>query len=155
MGTTARSNRARGAAVTAPDPRAIWQARDLLSRADELVGQAVATTDHLERFRLLYVAALRGAGAALAVRENPGARRTSNSAWARLPRAVPSLAAAASYFAGMSRLRSDIEAGLDRTIGHADIVDIEGRVRGLLDDVDAVITDYERGVRHDQVARSA
>ncbi|MFC4602155.1 SAV_6107 family HEPN domain-containing protein [Rhodococcus kronopolitis] len=94
-------------------------ARGLLDRADALLAEAAAAPDPGERFRSAYLAALRGAGAALG---GPGhrVRPGSRSAWVQLARAESGLADWAEFFAGYSQTRAAIEAGISGTLTWAD-----------------------------------
>ncbi|WLP90392.1 SAV_6107 family HEPN domain-containing protein [Gordonia sp. NB41Y] len=145
---SARSSR-RGAAEV--DPTAISRARDLLERADLLVDNAVGIIDDdAERFRQLYLAALRGAGAALALHEprSPRAgRRNAGDAWSRIGARVPDLVGHAEYFAAHSRRRMDIESGLDRTVPAGLIAEFHARLLTFLDAVEALVIACERGDR--------
>ncbi|MFD1813047.1 SAV_6107 family HEPN domain-containing protein [Rhodococcus gannanensis] len=86
---------------------------NLLDRADALLAEAAGARDPADRFRAAYLAALRGAGAALAGRT---ARTGSRSAWTLLARVEPDLAGWAEFFASHSETRAAIEAGISRTI---------------------------------------
>jgi hypothetical protein len=86
---------------------------NLLDRADALLAEAAGARDPADRFRAAYLAALRGAGAALAGRT---ARTGSRSAWTLLARVEPELAGWAEFFASHSETRAAIEAGISRTI---------------------------------------
>lgn len=91
------------------------RAFDLLGRADSLLSEAACLSDArpAERFRLAYVAALRGAAAVLAARPYKQTRRRgSRSAWVLLGDVAPELAAWAAYFSGYSALRGAIDAGV-------------------------------------------
>lgn len=120
--TASRPSRAAAAArslkaAPRPEPAQIISARELLERADVRLRESDVVTDPTEEFSALYQSALRGAGAVLAVAERPSRRRGSRSAWTRLPLALPELAGWASYFAGLSRLRADAEAGISAVTG--------------------------------------
>lgn len=90
---------------------------NLLDRADALLAEAAGARDPAERFRAAYLAALRGAGAALAGRTP---RIRSRSAWVLLGRVEPDLAEWADFFAAHSGTRAAIEAGVSRTITAAE-----------------------------------
>ncbi|MGW0036070.1 SAV_6107 family HEPN domain-containing protein [Gordonia sp. NPDC003376] len=146
---SARSSRR--SPMTEVDPTAISRARDLLERADLLVDNAVGITDDdAERFRQLYLAALRGAGAALALHEprTPRAgRRNPGDAWSRIGARVPDLVGHAEYFAAHSRRRMDIESGLDRTLPAGLLAEFHSRLLTFLDAVEALVIASERGDR--------
>ena len=130
--TTAQ--RSRGAArnrtseASRLEPSQIIAARDLLERAEVRLRESDIVTDPTDEFSALYQAALRGAGAALAVAERPTRRRGSRSAWSRLPHALPEMAGWATYFAGLSRLRADAEAGI-RAVDSAQIDELRANGR--------------------------
>lgn len=115
---------ARGGAASLRPPSLSPQARTLLDRADGLLAEAAGARDAADRFRTAYLAALRGAAAALGGRRDDAVRRRpgSRSAWVLLARAEPELADWAEYLAGHSATRAAIEAGISRTVtwGEAD-----------------------------------
>lgn len=88
-----------------------------LDRADALLAESAGASDPADRFRAAYLAALRGAGAAVAGRTP---RSGSRSAWVLLRRVEPELAGWADFFAAHSDTRAAIEAGVSRTITMAD-----------------------------------
>nr|WP_070380777.1 SAV_6107 family HEPN domain-containing protein [Rhodococcus sp. WMMA185] len=95
------------------------RAAALLGRADALLSQSVGAGAPADRFHSAYLAALRGAGAALAAAEvaSSGARRTrTRNAWVLMADAAPDLADWADYFAGHSATRAAIEAGTSRIL---------------------------------------
>ncbi|GAB2644059.1 hypothetical protein GCM10027169_09960 [Gordonia jinhuaensis] len=115
--------------TAAPASPAAWS---LLHRADALFAEAGLVADPVERFGVLYLAALRAAGAALAVSEKGVRRSTSRGAWDRLSRAVPPLAAWAEYFRALSAIRADIEVGLPRYLSGEQVAVVDGAVRDFL-----------------------
>ncbi|GAA1482884.1 hypothetical protein GCM10009624_33240 [Gordonia sinesedis] len=132
------------------DPVLVGRARDLLDRAEILMDNADGVPDAAERFRQYYLAALRAAGAALAVHEPPGrtaARRGSPNAWSRIALRVPELADYADEFARLSGVRMNIETGLtrDHDIEVHEVTRLRTRVFAFLDDVEAAVTAYEQG----------
>ncbi|GAA1892918.1 SAV_6107 family HEPN domain-containing protein [Williamsia serinedens] len=128
-----------------PDPRAILRARDLLARADTMTVHADDVDDTTEQVRGLYLAALRAAGAALAVGETSTRRRGPASAWARLPRSVPAFTRWATYFAGLSRLRTDIELGVVHDVPGETVSATRSAVVDFLADVEALVDACARG----------
>lgn len=111
-----------------------------------MVVHADDTADGAERLRGLYLAALRGAGAALAVSEGSSTRRRgSMSAWARLPRGVPQFTHWATRFAGVSRLRDEIELGLVHDVPPATIEATRAAVVEFLADVETLVDSCARG----------
>lgn len=89
----------------------------LLGRADSLLSESIGAGDAAERFLCCYLAALRGAGAVLAVVPDAGGRRPkSRSAWFLLAKTQTEFAQWAEYFAGFSSLRIAVEAGASSTI---------------------------------------
>ena len=132
----------------AVDPVLVGRARDLLDRAEILIDNADGVPDTAERFRQYYLAALRAAGAALAIHEpvtRTVARRGSPNAWTRIALRVPELGAYADEFAGLSGLRMDIEMGLTREVAPDRLNRLRVRVFAFLDDVEALVTAYEQG----------
>ncbi len=131
---------------TTPDPRVVTRARDLLEKADSLAALAADAPGPADQLRELYVSALRAAGAALAIGESSlGPRRGTSNAWARLPRAIPSMTTWATYFAGLSRLRADIEVGIVRDVDALRVRETRARLQDFLDDVEAEVLAYEQG----------
>lgn len=151
-GTPARVSRngaatstGRAARVTRlPEPTQIIASREMLERAESRLRESDVVTDSAEAFSALYQSALRAAGAVLAVSERPTRRRGSRSAWARLPQAMPELSEWATYFAGLSRLRADTEAGI-RTVTDEQIAELRPKVDGFLHVVETEILRLERG----------
>lgn len=136
-------------AATGPDPLVVRRSRDLLDRADTLLANADGVDDPAERFRQYYLAALRGAGALLAVHEPPkparGRRPVDRSAWARLTAKVPEWAAAAEYLASLSQVRAGLEDGSIRGVDRQLPALLRTYVTALLDDAEAAIVAYEQG----------
>lgn len=121
------------------------RARDLLVRADTMAVHATDVDDTAEQLRGLYLAALRAAGAALAVGEGSTRRRGSSSAWARLPGSVPAFTRWATYFAGLSRLRADIELGVVHEVPAETVTTTRRAVVDFLADVEALVDACARG----------
>ncbi len=97
-------------ASTAPASR--LSAVGLLTQARAVLGEAAATTDNGERFRLAHLSALRTAAAVSAQRGRPAAtRRRLMSVWVLLERVAPEHADWAAYFAAGAPVRAAIEAG--------------------------------------------
>ncbi|MGW5075346.1 SAV_6107 family HEPN domain-containing protein [Rhodococcus sp. NPDC004095] len=101
----------------------------LLDRADALLAEAAGARDPADRFLAAYLAALRGAGAALAGRTP---RSRSRSAWVLLSRVEPDLSGWAEFFASHSDTRAAIEAGISRTITAAEADRFHGEVSRFL-----------------------
>ena len=144
-----RDSRPRGAASAArvarlPEPTQIIASREMLERAESRLRESDVVTDSAEAFSALYQSALRAAGAVLAVSEHPTRRRGSRSAWARLPQAMPELSEWATYFAGLSRLRADTEAGI-RSVTDEQIAELRPKVDEFLHVVEREILRLERG----------
>lgn len=79
------------------------RAGDLLRKADGLLLEAQGERDPAERFRIAYLAALRGAGAVLALTGADRAPRArSRNAWVLMQRAAPEFVMWADYFTGQS-----------------------------------------------------
>ena len=118
MTSSARTGSAARTHSSVP-PRAF----ELLGRADSLLSEAACVSDvqSAERFRLAYVAALRGAAAVLAARPCKQTRRKgSGSAWVLLRGAAPELSTWAMFFADHSVKRSAIEAGVTGNVTAAE-----------------------------------
>ena len=132
-----------------PDPRVVHRSRDLLDRAEALFdGAAAVHDDGAERFRQFYLAAIRAAGAVLAVYEPPGPvrrRRNARDAWSRIKVATPQYADLAEYFGGLSTMRARVEAGLVTQIDDTLCTRVERRAAEFLDAADASLLAYEQG----------
>ena len=144
-----RSVTGRDARATRPvvDPIMVSRSRDLLERAYVLLDNADGVADGAERFRQYYLAALRGAGAELAVYEPPGRprRRGSANAWSRIAVVAPALAGEADVFASLSPTRMRIESGIVRTIDTKYVTAMRAAVTGFLRRVEDLIIAYEQG----------
>ena len=114
----------------------------LLDRADSLLAEAAGAHDPADRFRAAYLAALRGAGAALRGRTP---RSSSRSAWVLLARAAPELADWAEYFAEHSQARAAIEAGISRTITRSEADRFRAEVSRFLAAVKEYLAAEPRG----------
>lgn len=136
--------RQRSAAIV--DPVMVGRARDLLERAHVLVDNADGVDDDAERFRHYYLAALRAAGAALAVHEPVRAvRRGTPNAWTRIGVVAPELAPIAARFAALSPVRMKIESGIIRTIDPDSVTGMRMLVLDFLRRVETAIIAYEQG----------
>ncbi|MBT0565272.1 SAV_6107 family HEPN domain-containing protein [Williamsia sp. CHRR-6] len=129
---------------TAHRGRDLVRARELLARADVLVAHSADATDRADAMRDLYFAALRAAGAVLAVAETPRARRGSASAWARLPRVLPELTTWSTYFAGVARLCADLDIGVVGEVAESVVAELRRRVVDFVDDIDELVGAWER-----------
>lgn len=141
-------SRQRRTVADAVDPIVIGRAREMLSRADLLLDNALGLDDDAERFRQLYLAALRAAGSALAIGEHAHRRSTrglSSNAWRRLAVIVPELGEYADFFAARSSVRMEIEAGIARTVAPSFVAETHRRVLTFLDAVESMIIDCEHG----------
>ncbi|WUI32134.1 SAV_6107 family HEPN domain-containing protein [Nocardia sp. NBC_00416] len=117
----------------------------LLRRADGLLMEAAGERDPRERFRVAYLAALRGAGAVLALTGADAAPRArSRNAWVMLQRAAPEFVMWADYFSGHSATRAALEAGLPRAIDDAEADEFSSRVGAFLHDVEDLIAPAAR-----------
>lgn len=127
-----------GASLGGPVPP---RARDLLGRADALLAEAVCAdeADAAERFRLAYVAAVRGAAAVLEIGPVSRRRGASRSAWEQLRCAVPALTGWADYFAGHSAAREAVEAGVTGRVGRSSAEEVVAAAREFLDAVEDVV----------------
>lgn len=120
--------------MTSPSIVSTARSRELLRRADALLMEAAVTSAPDERFRIAYLAALRGAGAITAALVG-GAGRSRN-AWQQLRRVGPEFAARADYFAQRSDLRAALEAGIRREVSEAVADDFLGQVGEFLDQIE-------------------
>lgn len=117
----------------------------LLQRADGLLMEAAGESDPSERFRVAYLAALRGAGAVLALTgADTAPRARSRNAWVMLQRAAPEFVMWADYFSGHSATRAALEAGLPREIDEARADEFYARVGAFLHDVEDLIAPAAR-----------
>lgn len=117
------------------------RAGELLKRADGLLMQASVEKDPAERFRTAYLAALRGAGAVLALTgadQTPRAR--SRNAWVLMQRAAPEFVMWSDYFSAQSETRAALEAGLPREVDEARADEFASRVGAFLHDVEDLLT---------------
>ncbi|WOC13735.1 SAV_6107 family HEPN domain-containing protein [Gordonia sp. MP11Mi] len=131
------------------DERVVMRSRELLERAEALFDDASAIADDgAERFRVFYLAAIRAAGAVLAVHEPPGPvrrRRDARDAWSRIHAVAPEAHDLAEYFGGLSGMRAKVEAGLIRTVDSTLCARVERRAMEFLDVADATLLAYEQG----------
>ncbi|GAA4678878.1 SAV_6107 family HEPN domain-containing protein [Gordonia humi] len=131
------------------DERVVLRSRDLLERAEALFDDASKITDdEPERFRVFYLAAIRAAGAVLAVHEPAGPvrrRRDARDAWSRIRAVAPEAHDLAEYFGGLSAMRAKVESGLVRTIDPTMCARVERRAMEFLDVADATLLAYEQG----------
>ena len=131
------------------DPVIVDRARGMLERAHVLRDNADGVPDDAERFRQYYLAALRAAGAALAVYEPRvipvRSRRGSRSAWKRIGLLIPELAESARRMDERSSTRMNIEAGLTRTVPPGDLHALRGELLDLLDRAESLVVAYEQG----------
>ncbi|MEV3959744.1 SAV_6107 family HEPN domain-containing protein [Nocardia sp. NPDC050193] len=117
----------------------------LLRRADGLLMEAAGERDPRERFRVAYLAALRGAGAVLALTgADTAPRARSRNAWVMLQRAAPEFVMWADYFSGHSATRAALEAGLPRSIDDMTADEFSSRVAAFLHDVEDLIAPAAR-----------
>ncbi|MFI9505572.1 SAV_6107 family HEPN domain-containing protein [Nocardia sp. NPDC052566] len=121
------------------------RAGTLLKRADGLLMQAAGEPDPRERFRTAYLAALRGAGAVLALTgADTGPRARSRNAWVLMQRAAPEFVMWADYFSARSELRAALEAGLDRHVDDHTADEFSSRVGAFLHDVEDLLATASR-----------
>ncbi|WSI97039.1 SAV_6107 family HEPN domain-containing protein [Nocardia sp. NBC_01329] len=117
----------------------------LLRRADGLLMEAAGERDPRERFRVAYLAALRGAGAVLALTgADTAPRARSRNAWVMLQRAAPEFVMWADYFSGHSATRAALEAGLPREVDEEWADEFASRVGAFLHDVEDLIAPAAR-----------
>ncbi|MBD0860079.1 hypothetical protein IA539_02480 [Gordonia sp. zg691] len=134
------------------DPAMVGRARDLLARAHLLLDNADGVEDDAERFRQLYLVALRASGAALAVHEPIGTtRRKTSNAWTRIGMVAPELAQPAARFAALSPVRMKIESGIIRTLDPDSVAGMRLLVLEFLRRVETMVIAYEQGKLGGQV----
>ncbi len=105
-----------------PDFEALWctpAAQDLLVRAARELRAAEGAADPADRFLHAHLAALRTAGAVIAVRGRPTARARARTAWEILSRVAPEYRAWATYFAAGADLRAALESGRRSEVSQA------------------------------------
>jgi SAV_6107-like HEPN len=123
----------------------VTRKRALLDRADRLLIEAMGEPDPRERLRAGYLAALRGAGAVLALTSaSVPTRAKSRSAWVLMARAAPEFVMWSDYFAGFSATRAALEAGIQREVAPAEADEFCSRVAAFLHDVEDLIGDESR-----------
>ena len=109
----------------------------MLDRADALLLQSTAEGDSRERFRVAYLAALRGAGAVLAMTGADRAPRArSRNAWVLMQQAAPEFVMWADYLSSFSEDRAAVEAGVGRQIDARWADEFASRVGAFLHDVE-------------------
>lgn len=116
-------------------PRAV----ELLGRADSLLSEALCVEESLpgERFRLAYIAAVRGAAAVLAVSSPARPRRgASRSVWVQLAAVDDGWRAWAGHFEQYSATRQAVEAGITSRVDGPLAQDAMKAVREFLDAVE-------------------
>jgi hypothetical protein len=105
-----------------PEFEALWcapAAQDLLERAARELRAAEVAGDPGDRFLHSHLAALRTAGAVIAVRGRPAARGRARTAWEILARVAPECRGWASYFAAGADLRAALESGRRSEVSQA------------------------------------
>ncbi|MFD6860190.1 SAV_6107 family HEPN domain-containing protein [Rhodococcus sp. NPDC060090] len=117
------------------------RAASLLRKADELLSGAAGAEAPGERFRLSYLAALRGAGAVVAAAElrasqRPRRRPATRNAWVMMMRADDAFAGWADFFADRSATRAAVEAGASRAVDAGDASMFYDEVGRFLHDVE-------------------
>ncbi|WP_132472907.1 SAV_6107 family HEPN domain-containing protein [Rhodococcus sp. SMB37] len=122
-------------------PSTSARAASLLRKADELLSGAAGADVPGERFRLSYLAALRGAGAVVAAAElrgfhQPKRRPATRNAWVMMMRADDTFAGWADYFADRSAARAAVEAGVQRVVDAEDASRFYDEVGRFLHDVE-------------------
>jgi hypothetical protein len=92
-------------------------AAQLLAQAHRALAEAIAATDHRQRYATAHLGALRAAAAVLAARTRPETgRRRPRSAWVLLGQVAPELEEWATFFAAGAAKRAAAEAGLSRAV---------------------------------------
>lgn len=123
--------------AVAPLPR---NCHELMADAGRVLGRAIGASGSRERFAEAHLAALRGAAAVLAARARP--RRAAHaSVWELVPRVAPDLGEWAAFFAGASRTRQAIAAGIAAPVSAREADDMVRAAATFLDLVDAALSD--------------
>ncbi|WP_067699172.1 SAV_6107 family HEPN domain-containing protein [Nocardia jejuensis] len=121
-------------------PAHTGRAGELLRRADGLLRDSAGEPDPAERFRVAYLAALRGAGAMLALTGADRAPRArSRNAWVLMQRTAPEFVMWADYFSAQSETRAALEAGLPRPVDDRRADEFASRVGAFLHDVEDLL----------------
>ncbi|GAB4587517.1 hypothetical protein Ntsu_53490 [Nocardia sp. IFM 10818] len=107
--------------------------------------QAAGEKEPAERFRTAYLAALRGAGAVLALTGADRAPRArSRNAWVLMQHAAPEFVMWADYFSAQSETRAALEAGLPRPVDDQRADEFSSRVGAFLHDVEDLLASAAR-----------
>ncbi|MEE2031522.1 SAV_6107 family HEPN domain-containing protein [Rhodococcus chondri] len=119
-----------------------------------MLSAAAGAENAAERFRLAYLAALRGAGAMVAAAELRAPQRTARrpvtrNAWVLMVRADDTFAGWADFFADRSATRASIEAGVVRGVGDDDAGSFYDEVGRFLHEVEAYLSGEDD--REDQI----
>lgn len=120
------------------------RAATLLRKADDLLSAAAGADTAAERFRLAYLAALRGAGAVVAAAEVRSSRRVvrrpaTRNAWLLMARADDTFVEWADFFADRSATRASVEAGVLRVVDDTDSSAFYAEVGHFLHDVEGFL----------------
>ncbi|GAA3038066.1 hypothetical protein GCM10010528_18290 [Gordonia defluvii] len=134
------------------EPTVVMDAHRLLDQAIRITDDGDLVVGNAERLRTYYLAALRTAGAVLAVLESRRrGPRGQRSAWVRLgaqARAAGGgfgVADSAAYFAGYSALRQRIETGLVDDVDQAMVARMRVHLEAFIAAAEGVLADYEQG----------
>lgn len=126
------------------EPRVVHNAHRLLDEAVRIADDGDLVGGNAERLRLYYLAALRTAGAALAVLESRRrGPRGQRSAWVRL--AAQGIVEPADYFAGLSGLRQRIETGFVADVDQSVVARMRVRLTAFMAQAEGILADYEQG----------
>lgn len=111
----------------------------LMRRSDAEILAAQLSQDPVDRFLHAHFAALRAAGAVLAVVVPPRGRGRDRSAWEQLVDRVPSLAGWAAVFSDAARLRSAVESGRLELVDDARAEQALADAEDFRDAIDALV----------------
>lgn len=117
-----------------------YRARQALARAEDLYMAAMGEDDVGDHFRMLYLAALRGAAAVIEWHGAGGAqRRRTRNAWLLLASVPGEWARWGEYFAAFSGRRAAVEAGAAHRVTPEDADELFRGVGRFLDCVQELV----------------
>ncbi|GAB11867.1 hypothetical protein GOARA_089_00500 [Gordonia araii NBRC 100433] len=133
------------------ETKVVVDAHRLLDQAIRIADDGDLVADRAERYRLYYLAALRTAGAALAVLESRRrAPRGQRNAWVRLGAQGSTAPESgverfADFFAAHSVVRQRIETGLVHDVEQAAVARLRVGLTDFIATTESILADYEQG----------